>query len=376
MSDEHLKLTVYFGERDRVGAQSVADALAGIYAAHRVKASVLLRGIEGFGADRLLRTDRRLTPSEDLPLMAIAVDTAPRIQAVLADAGALRFGGLVTLERAQLLTGELDDHDVSATAAGEAVKLTVYLGRHERVPGSGVRGVPGSRGRPGAGLAYKAVVGLLRSRGIAGATVLLGVDGTVHGARRRARFFASNAEVPLMVIAVGDRQGIADALPALGELLAQPLMTLERVRVCKRDGVALADPHDLPETDPAGLGIWQLLTVYTGEQSRIDGRPINHHLLAGLRQAGASGATSMRGIWGYHGDHDPHGDSLWQLRRRVPVLTAVVDTPQRSRQWFSLIDGLTRHTGLVTSEMVPAFRATGSELTRGGLRIANLDSLR
>jgi hypothetical protein len=53
-----------------------------------------------------------------------------------------------------------------------------------------------------------------------------------------------------------------------------------------------------------------------------------------------------------------------------------VDTPQRSRQWFSLIDGLTRHTGLVTSEMVPAFRATGSELTRGSLRIANLDSLR
>jgi hypothetical protein len=79
-----------------------------------------------------------------------------------------------------------------------------------------------------------------------------------------------------------------------------------------------------------------------------------------------------RGIWGYHGDHAPHGDSFRQLRRRVPVLTVIVDTPDRSRRWLSIVDELTDETGLVTSEMVPAFRATAPEFARGGLKLARL----
>jgi PII-like signaling protein len=119
--------------------------------------------------------------------------------------------------------------------------------------------------------------------------------------------------------------------------------------------------------------VWQKLMVYAGEQARAGGQPLHHRLIRTLRRAGASGATSLRGIWGYHGDHEPHGDSFWQLRRRVPIVTVVIDTPERCRRWFELIDALTRETGLVTSEMVPAFRATGPQIARGGLRLAELD---
>ena len=69
--------------------------------------------------------------------------------------------------------------------------------------------------------------------------------------------------------------------------------------------------------------------------------------------AGAAGATALRGVWGYHGDHEPHGDRSWSLRRHVPVLTVIVDTPERIREWFAIIDELTDEAGLVTSEMVP-----------------------
>jgi PII-like signaling protein len=89
-----------------------------------------------------------------------------------------------------------------------------------------------------------------------------------------------------------------------------------------------------------------------------------------LRASGAAGATSLRGIWGYHGDHRPHGDSFWQLRRRVPVLTVIVDTPENSRRWYEIVDELTAETGLVTSEIVPAYRASAPGLERGGLRLA------
>jgi PII-like signaling protein len=61
-------------------------------------------------------------------------------------------------------------------------------------------------------------------------------------------------------------------------------------------------------------------------------------------------------VWGYHGDHRPHGDSFWALRRRVPIVTVVLDTPERMLGWWEIVDRLTDETGLVTSETVPAHR--------------------
>jgi PII-like signaling protein len=61
-------------------------------------------------------------------------------------------------------------------------------------------------------------------------------------------------------------------------------------------------------------------------------------------------------MWGYHGDHAPHGDSLWQLRRRAGVVTVIVDTPDRMREWFAIVDELTAESGLVTGEIVRSGR--------------------
>lgn len=356
MNEDCLKLTAYFGERDRANGGYLADAFTDIYARHELRASVVIRGVQGFGVKHHLRTDRLLTLSEDLPIVSIAVDTRARIQTALADLNQLRFDGLVTLERARMLTGRIEPVELPPSL-GEATKLTIYLGRQER-----------SEGRP----AYEAIVALLHARGIAGATVLLGVDGTAHGVRQRAKFFAANAQVPLMVIAIGEGASIAAVLPELGQMLAGPVITLERVRLCKRDGQKLSEPRALPETDRSGLRVWEKLMIYAGEQSRHRGRPLHHELIHRLRRAGAAGATSVRGIWGYHGDHKPHGDTFWQLRRRVPIATVVIDTPQRTREWFTIIDELTDETGMVTSEMVPAFRATGPDVQRGGLKLARL----
>lgn len=354
MNADCLKLTTYFGERDRAGGGFLADALVDLYARHEFQVSVVMRGVEGFGAKHRLHTDRLLTLSEDLPLVSVAVDRRERIEAALEEVVDLFGHGLVTLERARMLTEPLEAVDLPQELS-EETKLTIYLGRVERV---------------GRRAAHLAVVELLHRHGVAGATVLLGVDGTVHGRRERARFFGANARVPLMVIAVGDGARIAALLPELNSVLDRPLATLERLRVCKRDGELLAEPRHVPAPDPSGLGVWQKLMVYTGEQAQHDGRPLHRELTRRLRQEGAMGATSLRGIWGYHGDHEPHGDSFWQLRRRVPVLTVIVDTPERIREWFAVVDELTDETGLVTSEMVPAFRATGPALERGGLRLA------
>ena len=187
MTADCLKLTSYFGERHRSGGRFTADALIELYGRHEIAASILLRGTEGFGLKHHLRTDRSLTLLEDLPLTVIAVDTRSRIEAVLPQTVQLNRTGLVTLERARLLT-EVTSPGWPPEDQHEATKLTIYLGRQERVDRAP---------------AFVAVCDLLHRRGIAGATALLGVDGTAHGRRERAAFFSRNAEVPMMVIAVG-----------------------------------------------------------------------------------------------------------------------------------------------------------------------------
>ena len=330
---EYQKLTSYFGERHRSGGAFVADALLELYGRHEIAASILLRGTEGFGLKHHLRTDRSLSLSEDLPLVAVAVDTRPRIEAVLGPALALNPTGLVTLEGARLLA------DTGVAGPDEETKLTLYLGRQERV-----YRVP----------AFVAVCDLLHRRGVDGATALLGVDGTAHGRRQRAAFFSRNAEVPMMIIAVGAGEQISRVLPELGALLRRPLLTLERVRVCKRDGRCLAPP-----LEPLGDSRWQKLMVYTSEAVKHQGRPVHRAIVRRLRSAGISGATTLRGIWGFHGDHAPHGDRLLQLGRHVPVVTIVIDTPERIATAYAIIDELTSERGLVTCETISRLDEAG-----------------
>src|SRR5204863_471335 len=80
-----------------------------------------------------------------------------------------------------------------------------------------------------------------------------GVDGTLHGTRRRARFFSRNVDVPLMLLCVGPSDRVGEAIPDLAASFDDPVMTLERVRLCKREGETLAPPDHLPEHDDAGL---------------------------------------------------------------------------------------------------------------------------
>ena len=341
-TETSLKLTAYIAERERDGSRFLADSLFDLFAQRRVTTSVMLRGISGFGHQRFIRSDESLTLSEDPSAAIAAVDTPRTISALADDVISMTRSGLITLERARLLDG--------ATAAvalpdiDDAVKLTVYAGRNRRVNGTPV---------------YKAVCGLLHRNGLDGVSVFLGVDGTSHGDRRRAHFMGRNIDVPLMIIAIGSAERVQKSVADLKSVLDRPLMTVERVRLCKSDGHLVAEPPSLPDADEHGHPLWQKLMVFTSEADRDDGVPIHRALVRKLWESGtASGATVLRGVWGFQGDRKPHGDRLFQYGRQVPVMTVIVDTPGSIAASFQIVDDLTAGRGLVTCEMVPALVAT------------------
>ena len=359
MNEDCLKLTTYFGERQRSGDRFVAEAMLDLFGEHQIASSILLRGIAGFGPRHHLRTDQTLSMSEDPPVAVIAVDTRNKIDELLDPVLAIKARGLLTLERARLLTDDIGPVELS-DELHEATKLTVYVGRKERV-----YGVP----------AYIALCDLMYRRELAGASVFLGVDGTAHGHRQRARFFDRNTDVPVMIIAVGSGERIGRVLPEIGGLIRRPLITLERVRVCKRDGPAAGTtPRVARHRRTRPRSMWQKLMVYTSEAARHGGQPIHRALVRELRQRKSSrGATVLRGIWGFHGDHEPHGDKLFQLARHVPTVTIIVDTPDNIAESFDVIDEFTREQGLVTSEMVPALVSVDGDDRDGGTRMARHD---
>jgi PII-like signaling protein len=352
-----LKLTVYFGERDRVGGRLLADELLDVLGAHRIAASVLVRGAAGFGRLHHPRTDRVLSRSEDPPVVAVAIDRRERVEALLEPVRAITHTGLITLQRARLLTGELDRvaWGGAAREPPPASKLTVFVGRH---------------GRGGRVPAHLAVCALLHRHGFAAATVLLGVDGTLGGRRLRARVLSANVEVPAMVVAVGADPAVARVLPELGRLLPAAIAILERVGVCRRDGRRLGRPSAPTGTGARDLAMWQKLEVHRDHGARVAGRPLHDEIARRLRASGAAGATSLRGIWGFQGDGPPHGDRVLQLRRHVPVLTISVNPPERAAEAFAIVDELTAQTGLVTSELVPAAVALGAARPVGSLQLA------
>lgn len=355
MSDVALKLTAYFAERERSGSRFLAEAMFELFADRRVTTSVMLRGISGFGQQHILRSDQSLTLSEDPSVAVAAVDRAETIGSLVGDVAGMTTSGLITLERAHLLDGDVASMPLPAgSVSGDAVKLTIYVGRNRR-----------RNGMP----TYKAVCDVLHRHRFAGASVFLGVDGTVHGERRRAHFIARNVDVPMMIIAIGSAAQAQRCAADLETLLTHPLVTTERVRLCKRDGRLLAAPPAMPDVDDNGRPLWQKLMIFTSEHDRSNGAPLHRALVRRLWQSGAaSGATVLRGVWGFSGDHKPHGDTLIQLGRRVPVMTVVVGSPGSMARSFDIVDELTPEHGLVTCEMVPALLAV-----HGGRRHGSTD---
>ena len=91
-----MKLTTYFGERSRVKGRLLADELLDIHARREIRSSILLRGVQGFGAKHRKRSDRLLTLSEDLPLVCGGGRRGERIEGLAQEVGTIGHEGLLT----------------------------------------------------------------------------------------------------------------------------------------------------------------------------------------------------------------------------------------------------------------------------------------
>jgi PII-like signaling protein len=96
-------LRIFLGEDDRVDRRPLYEAIVTRAREMHLAGATVLRGPMGFGKASRLHTAKILRLSEDLPIVVEIVDAEERINAFVEAIEPMMTGGLVTLEKVQVL---------------------------------------------------------------------------------------------------------------------------------------------------------------------------------------------------------------------------------------------------------------------------------
>ena len=114
------------------------------------------------------------------------------------------------------------------TLDGEATRLTVYLGETDRWHHHPL---------------YTEIVHRAHAAGLAGATVLRGVEGFGRSSRiHTTRILSLSEDLPVVVVIVDTDEKVRAFLPQLDELVPEGLVVLDRVEVERSVGREPGDP--------------------------------------------------------------------------------------------------------------------------------------
>jgi uncharacterized protein len=107
---------------------------------------------------------------------------------------------------------------------GEGKLLRIFIGESDRWHGKPL---------------YQAIVERVRQEGLAGATVLRGIEGFGADSRlHTARILRLSEDLPIVVEIVDSAEQIERILPVLDEMVGEGMVTVERVEVIAYRGSA------------------------------------------------------------------------------------------------------------------------------------------
>lgn len=103
LKGERVLMRIHIGERDKFKGKPLYAAIVELLRAQGYAGATVYRGIMGFGASSTVHTDRIEVLSMDLPVIVECIETAERIDAILPTLDEMIGGGLITLERANVI---------------------------------------------------------------------------------------------------------------------------------------------------------------------------------------------------------------------------------------------------------------------------------
>jgi len=100
---DSMLLRVFIGESDRWNHRPLYEAIVLRARELHLAGATVLRGPMGFGKSSRMHTAKILRLSMDLPIVIEIVDSEEKINKLLPALGQMMSGGMVTLERVQVI---------------------------------------------------------------------------------------------------------------------------------------------------------------------------------------------------------------------------------------------------------------------------------
>lgn len=105
LEGERVLMRIHINERDRdpVSGKRLDEAIVLLLRERHYAGATVLRAVMGFGARARLHAEHVEAMSTDLPVVIECVETSERIEAILPELDRMIGGGLITLERANVI---------------------------------------------------------------------------------------------------------------------------------------------------------------------------------------------------------------------------------------------------------------------------------
>jgi PII-like signaling protein len=226
---------------------------------------------------------------------------------------------------------------------GPAKKVTIYVGEDHQYHGASV---------------YAAILDYLFFREVSGANVMRGIAG--FGADHHlhtTRILVLTENMPIKIEFIESPEKVEELLPKLHEMAGTGLIEIQDTFVAKTSETAAAHRHE--ETGPPlkREGKAKLMRIYIGENDKWRDKPLYKALVECMRANDIAGVTVYQGILGYGANRRIHEQKTLNLSHDHPIILSVVDTEEKLRAFFPILDQMVQQ-GLVVLSNVEIIKYT------------------
>lgn len=218
---------------------------------------------------------------------------------------------------------------------GPAKKVTVYVIEGQTYHGTAC---------------YAAILDYLFFRGISDATVTRGIAGfgTDHKLHT-SRLVDLADQMPIKIEFIESPDRVQEVLPKLTEIACQGLIEVHDTTVIRPLPPGKKEQPELPAAKLEAQA--KMMRILIGEHDKWNGKPLHEALVQALRANDIAGVTVYRGILGYGANRRMHKDSALNLSHDAPILLTVVDSEQKLRAFFPVLDQMVKQGLVVLSDV-------------------------
>jgi len=196
---------------------------------------------------------------------------------------------------------------------------------------------------------HDSIMTFLMHKGVSGATATRAFSGFgSHQMLHTPKIEVLAQHLPIRIEFIDTPEKVEEVLPTLYDMVSDGLMEVQDTTVVK-----LARKSTKPEPKLAHqrkVGHAKLLRVFLGEADKWHGEPLYDAIVKKLRMLDTAGATVYRGILGYGAKGHEHKKSFFHVSRDMPIMMAVVDSPEKIAEAAGAIEGMLEDGLIVISD--------------------------